>query len=138
MSNSLGTVFKISSFGESHGRCLTAVIENFPASVGITAADVNRDLARRQMGYGRGDRMKIESDSCEILSGVRGGRTLGSPISFIIRNEDWANWEQVMNPGENDPSKVAEKRVTNPRPGYLSTAITLPWPSTASPAGWNR
>ena len=123
-------MFTFLTAGESHGRSLTAVIENFPAGVGITAADVNRDLERRQMGYGRGDRMKIESDSCEILSGVRGGRTLGSPISFIIRNNDWVNWEQVMNPGENDPARVAEKRVTNPRPGHADLAGALKYGHT--------
>ena len=124
-------MFTFLTAGESHGRCLTAVIENFPAGVEITVADVNRDLARRQMGYGRGDRMKIESDACEILSGVRDSRTLGSPISFIIRNKDWANWEQVMNPEHNDPALAAEKRVTNPRPGHADLAGALKYAHTA-------
>jgi len=123
-------MFTFHTAGESHGRCLTAVIENFPAGVEISAEDVNRDLARRQMGYGRGERMKIERDTCEILSGVRGRKTLGSPISFVVWNRDWVNWEQVMGPGENDPAAAAGKRVTNPRPGHADLAGALKYAHT--------
>jgi len=111
-------MFRFLTSGESHGRCLNAIIDDFPAGVTINLEDINRDLARRQMGYGRGKRMRIERDRCEIVSGVRQRKTLGSPISFIIWNRDWVNWEQVMNPEENDPELVAEKLVTNPRPGH--------------------
>lgn len=118
-------MFRFLTAGESHGQCLNAIIENFPAGITVDAAEVDRDLARRQMGYGRGDRMKIEQDRCQIVAGVRGRRTLGSPISIIIWNKDWVNWERVMNPDENDPEQVAAKRVTNPRPGHADLTGAL-------------
>jgi chorismate synthase len=124
-------MFTFLTAGESHGRCLTAIIENFPAGVEVAAGDVDCDLARRQKGYGRGDRMKIESDTCEILSGVRSRRTLGSPISFVVWNRDWVNWERVMNPDENDPDLVAEKKVTNPRPGHADLTGALKYGHTS-------
>ncbi|MFZ5968700.1 MAG: chorismate synthase [Bacillota bacterium] len=101
--------------GESHGKCLTGIIEGFPANVNIDIEEVNRDLKRRQAGYGRGGRMKIEQDRIEILSGMRGGKTLGSPIAFQIENKDYANWEKYMNPIEPIDN---EKKVTKPRPGH--------------------
>ncbi|HUU29479.1 MAG TPA: chorismate synthase [archaeon] len=118
-------MFRFLTSGESHGHCLNAIIENFPAGVPVKAEDVNRDLARRQLGYGRGERMKIEQDSVEIVAGVRECKTLGSPISLIIWNRDWVNWERVMNPGENDPGQVAGKLVTNPRPGHADLTGVL-------------
>ncbi|MBN2287860.1 MAG: chorismate synthase [Candidatus Glassbacteria bacterium] len=124
-------MFTFLTAGESHGRCLTAVIENFPAGVEVAAADVDRDLARRQMGYGRGDRMKIERDACEIFSGVRERKTLGSPISFVVWNRDWVNWEKVMNPEDNDPEQAAGKRITNPRPGHADLSGALKYGHTA-------
>lgn len=104
--------------GESHGRCLTAVVEGMPAGLGLRAAFIDRDLARRQGGYGRGGRMKIEKDAVEILSGVRGGLTIGSPITLSIRNRDWENWQDVMS-----VEKVSRAaRVTRPRPGHADLA----------------
>lgn len=101
--------------GESHGKCLIAVIEGFPAGVPLAEEDINLDLKERQKGYGRGKRQKIESDSVEFLSGVRGGETLGSPIALKIENRDWQNWKDVMS----HQLLVEEKDViTRPRPGH--------------------
>jgi chorismate synthase len=82
--------------GESHGQVLTAIIEGIPANLTLTLEFINHELARRQMGYGRGGRMIIEKDQVEILSGVRNGKTIGSPITLQIKNRDWVNWEKVM------------------------------------------
>ena len=84
--------------GESHGAALVAIVEGLPAGLPLTGAYINRQLARRQGGYGRGARMNIESDTARILSGVRGGLTLGSPVALCIENKDWANWSQSMAP----------------------------------------
>ncbi|ABR46874.1 Chorismate synthase [Alkaliphilus metalliredigens QYMF] len=115
-------MFRLLTAGESHGKSLVGVIEGFPANVKIDIEEINRDLGRRQRGYGRGGRMKIEKDRVEILSGVRGGKTLGSPISFLIENKDYANWEPYMNPEAVDGE---EKRVTQPRPGHGDLTGTL-------------
>lgn len=101
--------------GESHGPSLTGVIEGFPANVDISSDAINRDLARRQQGYGRGGRMKIETDKIQLLSGVRGGKSLGSPISFLIANRDYDNWAPYMNACQVDS---ISKRVIAPRPGH--------------------
>lgn len=102
--------------GESHGQYLLAVIEGVPAGLPLTADDLNRDLARRQQGYGRGGRMRVEQDQVEFACGVRKGSTLGNPIGLLIRNRDWENWKDVMavEPGPVPPGKV----VTRPRPGH--------------------
>jgi len=106
--------------GESHGKGLTALVEGIPAGLPLEASDINRDLARRQRGYGRGGRMKIERDAVEITAGVRGGRTLGSPIAMSIPNLDWPNWEGIMSP---EPDALTERRtVTRPRPGHADLA----------------
>jgi chorismate synthase len=111
------------SSGESHGRALTGIIEGIPAGLSITNDDIDRELIRRQGGHGRGGRMKIESDRVQILSGVRHGRTLGSPIAILIQNLDWQNWRDVMSP---DPGMVSEERaVTAPRPGHADLAGTI-------------
>ena len=102
--------------GESHGRGLAAIIEGIPSGLPLTAEDVDRDLARRQRGYGRGGRMRIEQDRVEFLSGVRKGRTLGNPLTLLIRNKDWENWKDIMAPEPGPP--VTEKVVTCPRPGH--------------------
>jgi chorismate synthase len=107
--------------GESHGEALTAVIDGIPAGLALTEADVNADLARRQRGYGRGGRMKIERDQVHITAGVRGGRTLGSPITLTIVNRDWENWKATMAVGEPEPG-AAHKEVTRPRPGHADLA----------------
>lgn len=109
--------------GESHGPALTAIVEGLPANLQIDAADINRHLARRQQGYGRGGRMQIERDRVTFLSGVRWGLTLGSPVTLQITNLDWANWEQKMSATAADRQEGIA--VVHPRPGHadLSGAI---------------
>ena len=102
--------------GESHGPSLTIVVEGMPAGWPIDIDAINRQLARRQMGYGRGGRMKIEKDAVQVTSGVRWGETLGSPVTMIVENRDWKNWRRKMSvdPADRDESIV----VTRPRPGH--------------------
>src|SRR2546428_1163318 len=102
--------------GESHGKGLIAVLEGMPAGVPLTADDINRDLARRQTGCGRGSRMRIEQERVEFLSGVRKGVTLGPPITLHVANRVWENWKEIMAPEPGPP--VTEKVVTCPRPGH--------------------
>ncbi len=102
--------------GESHGPQLTAIIEGLPAGITIKECSINTDLARRQGGYGRGGRMQIEKDTVEILSGVRWGETLGSPVTLCIKNRDWPNWQDKMSPYEE--YRDDNIRVTRPRPGH--------------------
>jgi chorismate synthase len=103
--------------GESHGKALVVIVEGLPAGLPISAEWIDRDLARRMMGYGRGARMKIERDRIEWISGVRAGETLGSPVAMLIPNRDWANWEDVM-AAEGTPGETRRRRVTRPRPGH--------------------
>jgi chorismate synthase len=110
--------------GESHGKALVAIVEGLPAGLPVTAAWVDRDLARRMMGYGRGARMKIERDRVEFLSGVRAGETLGTPVAMLIRNRDWENWEDVMS-AEGTPGDLRRRRVTRPRPGHADLVGVL-------------
>src|SRR5262245_51518937 len=109
--------------GESHGPCLTTIVEGFPAGVKIDIAQINHDLARRQQGYGRGGRMKIEKDEALLRSGVRWGESLGSPITLVIENKDWRNWEKRMSPFAQD--RDAKLAVTRPRPGHADLAGAL-------------
>jgi chorismate synthase len=109
--------------GESHGPGLTAVVEGFPAGVRIDVAAIDRDLARRMQGYGRGGRMKIEQDTVDIRSGVRWGESLGSPITLWIENRDWRNWQKKMSPHPED--RDPELAVTRPRPGHADLAGAL-------------
>jgi len=106
--------------GESHGPVLTGILEGMPAGLSIGTEFIDAELARRQMGHGRGGRMKIETDQAEILSGVRRGKTLGSPISLQVRNRDWKNWTKIMNaePGGDE----SLRRVNIPRPGHADHA----------------
>lgn len=113
--------FRFLTAGESHGEALTAVIDGVPAGLPLTADHINEDLARRQRGYGRGGRMKIERDQVHISSGVRFGVTLGSPISLTIQNRDWENWQSTMAVGAAPPGTFA-KTVTRPRPGHADLA----------------
>lgn len=115
-------MFRYFTAGESHGKCLTGIIEGFPSNVPIDVNDINKDLKRRQMGYGRGDRMKIESDTIEISSGLRGGKTIGSPIAFKIKNKDFENWEEYMNPVN---SIDESRKITKPRPGHSDLAGSI-------------
>jgi chorismate synthase len=104
--------------GESHGKGLIAIIEGLPADLFIDPQVINTYLSRRQMGYGRGNRMSIEKDQVDILSGVRGGYTIGSPVTLYIENKDWKNWKDIL-----DPMRSASKRVvTMPRPGHADLA----------------
>jgi chorismate synthase len=105
--------------GESHGPGLTAVVEGLPAGLELRPEDVNRDLGRRQLGHGRGGRMKIEKDRAEVTAGVRHGRTLGSPVAVRIANRDYANWEERMNPW---PVEAEVEEVHLPRPGHADLA----------------
>lgn len=109
--------------GESHGKGLVGIIEGMPANLNIDRSFINTELSRRQKGYGRGSRMKIENDTITILSGVRNGKTIGSPISLYVENRDWNNWKEIMNDEKSNIS--LEDIVTRPRPGHgdLSGAI---------------
>jgi chorismate synthase len=109
--------------GESHGRALVGIIEGVPAGLALSTEDIDRDLKRRQGGYGRGGRMKIESDRVQILSGVRWGKTLGSPIALLIGNLDWENWRRGMSPEASEEGSV--EAVTRPRPGHADLAGAL-------------
>lgn len=102
--------------GESHGPQLTAIVSGMPAGVPILAEDVNAQLKRRQGGYGRGGRMKIETDQVQFVSGVRHGRTMGSPITMVVENRDWRNWNQIMSPAPVEDGSGRE--ITRPRPGH--------------------
>jgi chorismate synthase len=112
-------MIRFTTAGESHGQALVSILEGMPAGLSLVAADIDTQLARRQQGYGRGRRMQIESDHVELLSGVRAGETIGSPIAMLIPNRDWKNWQEIMDPapraGDPDPRKRA---VTRPRPGH--------------------
>jgi len=111
--------FTFVSAGESHGPQLTVIVTGMPAGVPLDRARINRDLARRQHGYGRGGRMKIEHDEAEIAGGVRGGETLGSPIAIVVRNRDFDNWRGAMDPWEIDAAEAQKRRVHAPRPGHV-------------------
>lgn len=113
---------RLTTAGESHGPRLTAILEGIPAGLRIDPEFVGAELARRQHGYGRGGRMKIEHDAAVFEGGLRGGRTLGSPIAIGIVNRDFANWESVMGPLTVDAAAAAEKRLTRPRPGHADLA----------------
>ncbi|HXE57153.1 MAG TPA: chorismate synthase [Gemmatimonadales bacterium] len=115
---------RFTTAGESHGKGLVALVEGLPAGLPVAADWVDRDLARRMMGYGRGARMKIERDRVEWLAGVRAGETLGSPVAMLIPNRDWPNWEDVMAP-EGVPGELRRRRVTRPRPGHADLAGVL-------------
>lgn len=113
-------VLRFITSGESHGKGLIGIVEQMPAGVEIGEEDINRELQRRQKGYGRGGRMKIESDRVEIFSGIRNGYSLGTPISYLIRNQDFENWQEIMAPGE--CKRHEEKIVNRPRPGHADLA----------------
>ena len=109
--------------GESHGEALVAFLSGLPAGLAVDLAFVDRELWRRQQGYGRGGRMKIESDKAHILSGVRHGRTIGSPIAVMLENKDWKNWQESLPVETGDSAK--HKRVASPRPGHADLAGAL-------------
>ena len=117
------SIFRYLTAGESHGPQLSAIIEGLPAGIHLSAETLNSDLSRRQQGYGRGDRMKIEKDTAQLLSGVRWGETIGSPVTLVIRNRDWENWSEKMSPSpeHRDDSSA----VTRPRPGHADLSGVL-------------
>ena len=102
--------------GESHGRGLLGIIEGIPSGLEISKEYIDVELKRRQMGHGRGGRMKIENDAVEIWSGVRDGKTIASPIGLIVRNKDWENWKNKMSV---EKMKKTPRKITLPRPGLL-------------------
>jgi chorismate synthase len=111
--------------GESHGQALIAIVEGIPAHLPIDFDFMDNELKRRQGGYGRGGRMKIEKDQIRFLSGVRHGKTIGSPISMMIENRDWPNWEEIMSAREIFSDAAGKRRVTRPRPGHTDLAGSL-------------
>ena len=119
--------------GESHGRALVAIVEGVPAGLRLSASDFVRDLGRRQLGYGRGQRMAIERDTAEILSGVRHGETIGSPISLLVQNRDWTNWQHTMSVEADPPAETPGARravVSRPRPGHADLSAGLKYGRT--------
>jgi len=114
-------VIRFLTAGESHGKCLTGIIEGIPSGLSLSEADIIEDLQRRQQGYGRGGRMKIEQDHAQILSGVRHGKTLGSPIALMIENRDWVNWQDKMSI-DAPADKNSIEQLTRPRPGHADLA----------------
>ena len=115
-------MFRFTTAGESHGRALVAIVEGLPAGMPVDIEHINHELKRRQWGYGRGGRMKIEQDHVEILSGVRHGLTLGSPLALMIQNKDWANWNAVMAVEPTDIAPEKSRRLSRPRPGHADLA----------------
>ncbi len=116
-------MLRFSTAGESHGESLVALISGLPAGVPVDQAFLDHELWRRQQGYGRGGRMRIERDTAHILSGVRHGKTIGSPIAMTLANRDWKNWEDILPVAEGDPEK--HKAVASPRPGHADLAGAL-------------
>src|SRR4051794_3136324 len=116
-------MLRFSTAGESHGESLVALLSGMPAGVPVDQSFIDRDLWRRQQGYGRGGRMKIERDTAHIVSGVRHGKTIGSPIAILLANRDWQNWQEALPVEAGDPSK--HKRVASPRPGHADLAGAL-------------
>jgi chorismate synthase len=115
-------MFRFTTAGESHGRALVAIVEGLPAGLPVGVGQIDRELERRQWGYGRGGRMKIERDRVQILSGVRHGLTLGSPVALMIENKDWANWQDVMSAEAREVEEGKSRRVKRPRPGHADLA----------------
>src|ERR1700685_1040819 len=108
--------------GESHGQALLAFVSGLPASLPVSVDFINHELHRRQLGYGRGGRQKIEKDRAEIFAGVRRGETIGAPIALRIENRDWANWEKILPVGASAISVDEERRLVAPRPGHADLA----------------
>ena len=115
-------MLRFETAGESHGECLVATLTGLPSGVPISVAEVNRELWRRQQGFGRGGRMKIETDRAEIVAGVRHSHTIGSPVAILIRNKDWQNWTAALPVEDAEGAVDARKPVTRPRPGHADLA----------------
>ncbi len=121
---------KLTTAGESHGKALVAIIEGLPAHLEIDKAKMNEDLALRQSGFGRGGRQKIEKDQAEILTGVRNGETLGSPVTLCIYNKDYGNWENCMSDGVCDEDVMRKKALTKVRPGHADLTGVIKFSQT--------
>ncbi len=115
-------MLRFETAGESHGECLVATLTGLPAGVPISTAFIDRELWRRQQGYGRGGRMKIETDRARLVSGVRHSKTIGSPIALIVENKDWKNWTEALPVEDTDGGEDKKKPVTRPRPGHADLA----------------
>jgi chorismate synthase len=115
-------MLRFETAGESHGECLVATLTGLPAGVPVSLDTVNHELWRRQQGYGRGGRMKIENDCAEIVAGVRHSHTIGSPIAIVIRNKDWQNWTAALPVEDTDGAEDKKKPVSRPRPGHADLA----------------
>jgi chorismate synthase len=118
-------MLRFQTAGESHGQALVAIVSGIPAGLGIDFEYVNRELKRRQGGYGRGGRMKIESDAAQFLSGVRHAQTIGSPITLLISNHDWENWKEALAVADRPETRAKHKALTRPRPGHADLAGCL-------------
>src|SRR6266513_1216430 len=105
-------MLRFTTAGESHGQALVSILEGLPAGLPLLANDVDEQLARRQQGYGRGRRMQIERDCVELLSGVRAGETIGAPVAMLIRNRDWKNWQEIMDPAPRAEDPERKRKVT--------------------------
>jgi len=115
-------MLRFETAGESHGECLVATLTGLPAGIPISLEAVNRELWRRQQGYGRGGRMKIETDRAEIVAGVRHSHTIGSPVAILIRNRDWENWTKTLPVEATEGAEESRRPVTRPRPGHADLA----------------
>ncbi len=115
-------MLRFETAGESHGECLVATLAGMPAGVPISVDAINRELWRRQQGYGRGGRMKIETDRAQVVAGVRHSQTIGSPIAIVIPNADWKNWTEALPVEDSDDSPDKAKPLTRPRPGHADLA----------------
>ncbi len=118
-------MLRLETAGESHGQALVALLAGLPAGVPVRTDDLRRELWRRQQGYGRGGRMKIETDEAEIIAGVRHSQTIGAPVAILIRNRDWQNWTEVLPVEDYEGSEEKKKRVVRPRPGHADLAGAL-------------
>jgi chorismate synthase len=118
-------MLRFETAGESHGECLVATLTGLPAGIPVSLDEVNRELWRRQQGYGRGGRMKIETDKAEIVAGIRHSKTIGSPVAMLIRNSDWSNWTEALPVEDFEGSAARRRTVTRPRPGHADLAGAL-------------
>jgi chorismate synthase len=115
-------MLRFETAGESHGQCLVATLTGMPAGIPISIESIDHELWRRQQGFGRGGRMKIETDKVQIVSGVRHSQTIGAPIAMLIDNKDWKNWTEVLPVEDYEGSEEKRKKLTRPRPGHADLA----------------